>query len=227
MAATAVLTVCFVLLAVAVGTTWTPLHRVDERVATWGFDQTYGHVGLSAWWRGVAFWGQPLLQRVVMLMVAAILLLRRHRLTGLWLVLLVAAENVIAPAAKVILGRARPEWDHPIAVEHSLSFPSGHATAAAAFGLALLLVTPLLSDRAWLRVALRSVSVAVALIICADRVFLGVHYLTDVVGGVLLGFLMTTLAWVLLGVSRQRWGGGSSSTRGPSRTWRASAGRRA
>jgi undecaprenyl-diphosphatase len=151
----------------------------------------------------VAFWGQPLFQRGVLVVFAVVLGIRGHRRTALWLVLLAVAENVLAPATKLMLSRARPEWDHPIAVEHSLSYPSGHATAAAAFGLALLLVAPLVSDRVWVRVVLRSVVVVLALVICADRVFLGVHYLTDVVGGVLLGLLITTVAWLLLGLSRR------------------------
>lgn len=194
----AVLAVLFVLLTAAVAAPWAPLDRLDVRVADGGYADTYRHPHLTSFWLTVASWGQPVVQRGLMLVLAVVLAVRHHRSTAVWLVALVVVENLVAPGMKHVLNRPRPEWDNPITVEHSTSFPSGHATAAATFALAVLLVLPLLiRSRAW-RWVVGAVTVVVALLICADRIMLGVHYLSDVVGGVLLGGLLAVASWAVL-----------------------------
>ena len=67
------------------------------------------------------------------------------------------------------------------------SFPSGHATSAFAFGFALLFGAP----NKWLK----WVSMIVAILMGLSRLYVGVHYPTDVAGGVLVGLLAGWLAW--------------------------------
>ena len=103
------------------------------------------------------------------------------------------AAFVSTELLKLLFHRARP-LEAAIVMPHSFSFPSGHATAAAATYLTLGL---LLADR--LRGAAgKSVCVALcalmAVAIAGSRVYLGVHYLSDVVGGLTLG-----TAWALAG----------------------------
>jgi undecaprenyl-diphosphatase len=90
---------------------------------------------------------------------------------------------------KGAVGRLRPEFvPHPSAD----SFPSGHTLAAAILGAGLVVVYLPVCRRAWQRAALFAGGVAWPLLIGLSRIYLGRHYLTDVLGGLLLG-----VAWVL------------------------------
>jgi len=135
--------------------------------------------------------------------VAAAVVYRWRSLLGAAVVLCatfgaVAIENV----DKKLVGRPRPPVHHLEAVT-SASFPSGHATQSAAF-FGVVLATVLLAlrtrdrdrDRRGLaRAAVIAAVVVLVAAICFSRVYLGVHYPTDVAAGVLLGGLWT--GWVV------------------------------
>ena len=90
--------------------------------------------------------------------------------------------------------RENPEIDDPIAQHVGYSFPSGHATNnAIVVTVVVLLVWPLVSTR--LRLLLVCVGGAWVVVTCADRIFAGAHFLSDVVAGVLLGCGLTAAAY--------------------------------
>jgi undecaprenyl-diphosphatase len=87
---------------------------------------------------------------------------------------------------KEVVRRARPIVPDPVSHAPGYSFPSGHAANAAAVATILtLLVWPVISPRA--RRWVTACAVAFALITALDRVFLGVHFPSDVVGGLIFG----------------------------------------
>ena len=183
---------------------WSPLHRVDHAVADWGYRLTYRHSVRSTVWTDVASWGQPIVLRVVLVLTGLYQLWRGRRALGAWLVAVPIVENVVAPSSKYLLNRPRPHWLHPIAVEHSTSFPSGHAAGAGMFALAVALVAAVTLRSALARRAVSAAGLVVALVICLDRIFLGVHYLSDVVGGILLGAAVTLAGWLVMLAVRRR-----------------------
>lgn len=204
----AFLVVVLMLIAVtlAVALDVAPLHRLDHRVATWGYETTYGRTGWSEWWIAVARYGHPMVVRVVLLALAVVVSLRRGRAWGAWIVAVTVVETVVAPSVKFVLSRPRPEWPDPITVEHSLSYPSGHAAAAGMFTAVVLVLA--LSSQAPVRrrAAMAAVGGIVGLVIAADRVMLGVHYLSDVVGGVLLGVAIVLAGALVLARATRRTG---------------------
>lgn len=106
---------------------------------------------------------------------------RRWRAFGTWVLTWVSAE-IMLTAAKAFFHRGRPP-DHLVgAIGHS--FPSGHAVAGAATAVALVLVfiPPGRARRRW-----ELTAVAFAFVMALSRVYLDVHWLSDVVAGVLLG----------------------------------------
>ncbi|HEX2893812.1 MAG TPA: phosphatase PAP2 family protein [Marmoricola sp.] len=171
---------------------------VDHHVLLWGYRATDGFPVRTAWWLAVARYGAPLVLRLVILVLAIVEATKRRWQVAAWLVGVDVAENLLAPAAKLLLTRPRPHWLHPIAVEHSLSFPSGHAAGAGMFVTVTVLLTRMTVSSRPLRLTVLALVTAVGVAICLDRVLLGVHYLSDVVGGVLLGTLIATAGWQVL-----------------------------
>lgn len=110
--------------------------------------------------------------------------------------------RLVTEGLKHLIGRARPPAEEMVrlaAQATSPSFPSGHATSAA-FVCGLLAVLVMRSDMPVRRrrgavLVLAVIAVAVA----ASRVLLGVHYVSDVLGGIASGGLALALAMVIAG----------------------------
>ncbi len=113
---------------------------------------------------------------------------RRHGLgtRAAWAAGTIWGAWALGLGAKELVDRARPVVEDAVTVVPGSSFPSGHAMNAAAVGVSLtVLVWPLLGRRG--RVAVVGGATALALVTAADRVLLGAHYPSDVVGGILFG----------------------------------------
>lgn len=132
-------------------------------------------------------------QVIVPLFVLALVLLvwRRHRREALFLTVALAGSLVLNQSLKLIFQRPRPvlAWAH---VQPEFSFPSGHSMNSLVFYVALALIVWVLWGR---RAGVISVAAAivVALLVGTSRIYLGYHYLTDVVGGFLAG-----AAWLFI-----------------------------
>ncbi len=146
----------------------------------------------------------PATFRVLTAIAAVLLLVYRERRLALWVVVTMVVGGVLGPAIKVIIARHRPTPPHAVAHFGGYSYPSGHALNSA-LGCAVLLVVvlPMLSP-AWRRVAW-SVAVALVLLTGWTRLALGAHYLSDVVGGWLLGVCVVATTFVLMRVTPIRW----------------------
>ena len=99
-----------------------------------------------------------------------------------WTLVAFLLDNVL----KLMFQHPRPTVAM-IALPDSYSFPSGHAVAASALYVTLALIAAGTERRTGPRRLLIASGVAVALLVAWSRVYLGVHYLSDVIGGVLLG----------------------------------------
>ena len=178
------------------GVRWRDLAALDDATAGRAVAATRSVHGVQ-WWTAVADVGQPNLLRIVLVIIAVGLLYPGQTLLAVWVILATVLETLVAPSAKFILDRPRPEWAHPLVHEAGTSFPSGHAAAAGT-----LLTIVVLLGATWsrypalVRLAIVLATAAVAGLICASRIFLGVHYLSDVAGGLLLGSAMSLLCYV-------------------------------
>ncbi len=114
--------------------------------------------------------------------------LRRWRARAVWGLATMLTCWYAATSAKLLVDRPRPSGGDPWALAEGLSYPSGHAwNVAVAWTATLLMTRPLLRRLAWLRGIATGLAVVAVTVTALDRVFLGVHYPSDVVGGVLLG----------------------------------------
>jgi undecaprenyl-diphosphatase len=118
----------------------------------------------------------------------------------------VAAGFLYANGVKALVGRPRPDvpW-RLIALPTSSSFPSGHAADSMTAYASLALIAGRRLRRRWLRVLALVLGLALPLLVGFTRVYLGVHYGTDVLAGWAGGLTLALLAaWV-----DRRWGGSS------------------
>lgn len=115
----------------------------------------------------------------------ALATLRRRLLARLWLI--VVSGGLLHHALKALFPRLRPQFSDPFVTEASSSFPSGHSMAALiGYGLLAYLVW-LAVPRRKLRLAAIAVIALVVIAIGFSRLYLGAHYLTDVIGGYAAG----------------------------------------
>ncbi len=166
-------------------TSETGLYRLDASAAAWGAENA---TPVSTWLLGLLTWlGGSATVLAVTISLGVLAWVRRRRLAVLaFLLTVVVGQNLIANTVKVLVDRERPPVPH-LAPSSGFSFPSGHAAAAAATWAAVVLVLGRgrpVPVKAWLAAGAALITVLVA----ASRVLLGVHWLTDVIGGAALGF---------------------------------------
>jgi len=129
---------------------------------------------------------------VVFLPVLVLLVRRRAWWTAAWVLTAVALIGPLNTLLKHYFGRVRPDFAEGGARLDSLSYPSGHSSGIATLvTVALVLAWPFLAGRA--RHTALAAGVLLVVLVGLTRMWLGVHFLSDVVGGWALG-----VGWALL-----------------------------
>jgi undecaprenyl-diphosphatase len=162
--------------------------QLDKNAIAAATDTTRANPGL---YTGLVWWQEALQPRWVYIVgtgVCAWLWWRRGlKSRAIWgFVTMMVAWNV-ALDLKYVVQRARPIVIDPVASAPGYSFPSGHAAnSAAAATVVVIMVWPLLTSTA-AKLATCCVAGAIVVLTALDRVFLGVHFPSDVTAGVLMG----------------------------------------
>jgi len=195
----------FGLLLLLVQDRWRPLLLLDDGAR----DGLHG-IALSAPWlvlamKAVSIVGTFAVYAVAFAVLAVWLVRRGLRRLALFVVVTVAGGSLLNMAVKTVVDRSRPVLPDPVAHASYSSFPSGHAQGAVvACGVLLLVLLPAVpADRRRLAVA---AAVGWVLLVGFSRVVLGVHYVSDVVGGYLLGLAWLAVCAATFGAWRQERG---------------------
>lgn len=191
-AATAVAAVPFALALVLVESGWPPLHRLDRETAEGMHRAALARpvlVRLLEFLTGVVW--DPVTMRLLVAALVIWLLTRRAWRLASWAGVTATAGGLIGLLVKNVVERARPHLPDPVSHAPGFSFPSGHAmTATTSCAVLLLVLLPLVPpSRRLLAWALAVISVVG---VGFTRVALGVHWVSDVVGGWLLGLAVVT-----------------------------------
>lgn len=206
--------IAFVVLMVLVTSRWTPLMVVDQNADVAAHTAVLDHSALVRAADVVTGAGSELSVSVLICVAALALLIMRRMREAAFLVAARLVQLCLAYVAKHVVARHRPALAHPVAHASGFSFPSGHATGTALLCVSVLVLTAPLLGRArrwWVYVVAAAAIVAVA----ASRVLLGVHYPSDVVGGILLGVASGLGTTPILWISR-RYRPGHETRPGPS-----------
>lgn len=176
-----------------------PLLRVDRGVAEsvhdWVTDRGHWFVQLVF---GISWLGRPPFLTFVAVVAGVFLLRHGRRRLALFVATTAILGGAVDTAVKVLVNRPRPELDNPLATAYGKSFPSGHSmSSTVVYGALLLVFLPAIPKR-WKPYAIGG-TVTLVLLIATSRIALGVHFLSDVLGGLVLG-----LAWLAASVAAFR-----------------------
>jgi membrane-associated phospholipid phosphatase len=185
---------------------WTPLQSLDQTIADRMNRLVSPHQTLVKALQTVASAGGRGFMLPLVVIVMALLLIRRRPRLALYLGVTGAGALLLDPSLKTLVGRVRPVVADPVAHAPGNSFPSGHALGSMiVYGMLTLVFLSMVRGRwrGWLVAFMALIVVAIGF----TRIALGVHFLSDVLAGWLLG-----VAWI-------------SVTAYAFRVWRREAGR--
>jgi undecaprenyl-diphosphatase len=153
---------------------------------------------LLEWVRDVTSLGGVLLRNLVAIGAITALLFLRLRREAILLALTVVGAWAVEGVIKILVSRPRPEIVPHLTEAGGASFPSGHAFNSAVVYIAIALAFATLSARQSVRLTIIAVAIVLSLVIAWTRVWLGVHFPSDVMAGWLGGAGWAFLAAALL-----------------------------
>ena len=172
------------------------LARFDLSAARWGAEHATS--GSTRFLKDVSlFGGTPVI--IAVAVIAAVVEYVRTRRAAIFgfMTVVVAGESIVTWATKTIVARPRPNI-HRLTGFSGASFPSGHAAAAAAtFAAVAFLVGRGRSPR--VKALLAAAAAAIAVGVATTRVLLGVHWLTDVLAGLAVGWAWFAISSIAFG----------------------------
>jgi undecaprenyl-diphosphatase len=164
--------------------------RFDERVLLWLDARATAWLDVTA--LKVTALGDTLVVVTIALIAGTLLWLLGQRAYAALLAVAVGGGFVIYPVLKEVFDRPRPqlfEWRAHYA--GASSYPSGHATMSMVLLVVLAYIIHRLANRRWIGVAAALVAGVGVLLIGISRLYLGVHYPSDVLAGYAVGFAWT------------------------------------
>jgi undecaprenyl-diphosphatase len=141
---------------------------------------------------------------IITIIVAGFLILQKNY-NALWLVLIATIGGaLVALGLKELMGRERPPLIFHLVYVDSLSFPSGHSMISAVVYLTQAFLLARIQTQRSTRVYIITVALILTFLIGLSRVYLGVHYPTDVLAGWSIGFAWALLCWFLARYLQER-----------------------
>ncbi len=202
-----------VVLAILVITCWVVAELADEvqegstqRWDNWVLRRFRGSADMTTpigppWfrdaWRDITALGSTAVLTLVTVGVAGYLLMRRQRRTLVLLIVATLGGALLSLLLKSLFSRPRPPFGSEEVYVLTSSFPSGHSMLSAVVYLTLGALLARTSNRHRHKVYFLGVAVVITGLIGFSRVYLGVHYPTDVLAGWGFGLIWALLFWLI------------------------------
>ncbi len=174
---------------------------LDNRIA----DELHEHATrpLTEFFEAVTTLGNGIVLAGVAAIAAYLLARRRYYAEAVLMVLAYGGAQVLSYSLKLAFRRDRPFFTDPLATLSTYSFPSGHATVSiAVYGALSLVLVRRLTGPA--RVVCLAAAVLLVSLIGFSRLYLGVHFLSDVLAGYSVGMAWLALCVVVLDLHHRR-----------------------
>lgn len=142
--------------------------------------------------RGLSFAGSTLFLIVFGILIFIALYWRKHRRGAILFAVTTIGASILLSLLKHAFHRARPEPFFDTILPASYSFPSGHSLGSFCFYLALAAILTNRAEKLWLKIFIWTLAVMLVFLIGISRIYLGVHYPSDVLAGFIAGFV-----WVI------------------------------
>lgn len=147
--------------------------------------------------RDITALGSTTVLSLLVISVTVFLLMTGRRRLALTTLIGTSTGTALSSIAKVHFARPRPELvPHQVEV-YTASFPSGHALMSAVVYLTLGVIIAHTQPEARVRALIMGLAVFITLLVGVSRVYLGVHWPTDVLAGWCLGGLWATICWMV------------------------------
>ena len=141
--------------------------------------------------------GGPTVITLVVGAVVGFLCLQTRYRTALVVAAAAVSGEVVNYSLKLLFDRPRPDVVPHLRDVATASFPSGHAMESAIVYLTLGVMLMRVAERRLTKLYCLGIAVLVTFLVGTSRIYLGVHYPTDVLGGWMLGFLWASICWLV------------------------------
>lgn len=152
---------------------------------------------LEDMWRDITALGSATVLTLVTAGCAGYLFMRKRRRMLVLLAVATVGGLLVTLLLKNLFARPRPEFAAPDAYVLTASFPSGHSMLAAVVYLTLGVLLARTSDRYRYKLYFLSMALLVTVLVGLSRVYLGVHYPTDVLAGWSIGLIWALTCWLV------------------------------
>lgn len=179
-----------------------PFTEVDTAAANHLHEYVRGSPALVDLLQVISFLGGPPWLYALLGGTALWLLSKGRKRSALFVTLTPLLGGFIDTVVKVLVARPRPSLVAPVATAHGQSFPSGHAmTSLVGYGALVLVLLPVIARRRRLLAIAGAATLVVA--VGFSRLALGVHYISDVLGGYALGASWLAASTAAFGIWRE------------------------
>jgi undecaprenyl-diphosphatase len=147
--------------------------------------------------RDVTSLGSPAVLTLITLTVLGFLGLKRQWRAALFVLGSICGGTAVSFALKELVQRPRPDFVAAVAQTQTYSFPSGHAFLSAVTFLTLGTLLARVQRQAEVKIYLLGVAIAITVLVGISRVYIGVHWPTDVLAGWCAGAAWAILCWFI------------------------------
>jgi membrane-associated phospholipid phosphatase len=163
------------------------LQRVDEEMHAWA--SSARGAGATPFFTALTILGTPVGLGILIVLAAIFVIVRGHWRWAVYLLVTTGVGGLLNLLLKSFFARARPELAEALRAAHGYSFPSGHAMGATITFGSLAYIGFRLVTRWRHRAAVLSLAWTFVLGIAASRVYLGVHWISDIAAGISAGLI--------------------------------------
>ena len=157
-----------------------------------GFVHQFAFPALTILMQIASFLGSTLFLTLLGISIVITLYLNKHRRGAIIFTITTIGASLLLASLKIAFRRARPEPFFDTVLPASYSFPSGHSLASFCFYGALAAIITARIEKLWLKTLVWLAAAIMILLIGISRIYLGVHYPSDVLAGFAVG-----LIWVI------------------------------